>query len=530
MATTKIWQIKDNIKRVIGYAENPEKTEYRDLAQTIRYAVNEDKTVQEEGEEKELLVTTINCDGEPAAAMLELQRAFHKVDGNVAYHAYQSFAPGEVTPELCHEIGVLLAKELWSKDYQVVVATHMDKPTHLHNHFVINSVSFRNGKKFDCDKSVYWKMREVSDRLCRWYGLSVIRNAQSKTPRAIYEAEKKGLATRYTLMKQALDEVLEVATSYDEFELLLHDRGYAFYRNDGHKYATMRRLSEADRKPTRIIHFGEEYDLAMIDRRLIENSRKDIWHSYTDYYTDRAIANGHYDVHSHFDEHYKRLMKMPPLFALICSFVYLLGGPDFIEPERHRPRYQPVTPEMREAARKCEMYSREARIMARENLGTKEDVDRYLDRLEEKIVELELKRQKLYNSIRKCRDEEKVATVREEIHAISKELSPLRREKKDLADLLERSGVIRELVKAEEQARRERIARECQLSPEERAYLGVHTTPEQTLIILQRARQKPENKPTEPPAPVEEPKPEQEQEESVPHISVKKKKKDDLEL
>lgn len=93
-------------------------------------------------------VTGINCDAQRAyEQMTAVKERFGKKSGNVAYHAYQSFKPGEVTPEQCHAIGLELARELWGSDYQVLVATHLDR-NHLHNHFLVNSVSFRTGKKF----------------------------------------------------------------------------------------------------------------------------------------------------------------------------------------------------------------------------------------------------------------------------------------------------------------------------------------------------------------------------------------------
>ena len=107
MATTKIWAIKDSLRRVIDYAANPDKTD-SDIAKALHYAENKDKTALDG--EKTYLTTAINCDGDPLEAMLATQKYFGKKGGNVAYHAYQSFKPGEVTPEQCHKIGVELAK------------------------------------------------------------------------------------------------------------------------------------------------------------------------------------------------------------------------------------------------------------------------------------------------------------------------------------------------------------------------------------------------------------------------------------
>ena len=152
----------------------------------IAYAVNAEKTRRkgkkgEEGivsETEQIMqqyVSGINCT--PATArneMIAVKKRYGKDEGIVAFHGYQSFAPGECTPALAHEIGVRLAQELWGGRFQVLVATHLDKAHHLHNHFVVNSVSYLDGKRYHRTNRNYRDMRATSDRLCREYGLSVI--------------------------------------------------------------------------------------------------------------------------------------------------------------------------------------------------------------------------------------------------------------------------------------------------------------------------------------------------------------------
>ena len=129
-----------------------------------------------------MYVTGVNCTAETAfAEMKAVQERFDKTVGNVAYHAYQSFKTGEVTPQLAHKLGVELAKRMWGDQYQVLVATHFNTGTY-HNHLVINSVNMWNGKKFNCNEGAYWKLRSISDELCKENGLSVIKNPKGKTP------------------------------------------------------------------------------------------------------------------------------------------------------------------------------------------------------------------------------------------------------------------------------------------------------------------------------------------------------------
>ena len=138
MAVTKIWPIKNSLRRVVDYARNPAKTEYTDLRTVLHYAANAEKT--EQGEEKTLYVTGVNCTaGGAFREMQAVQSRFGKTDGNVAYHAYQSFKPGEVSPELCHQLGVELARRMWGDGHQVLVATHFNTGTY-HNHLVIEHV------------------------------------------------------------------------------------------------------------------------------------------------------------------------------------------------------------------------------------------------------------------------------------------------------------------------------------------------------------------------------------------------------
>ena len=179
MAVTKIWAIKDSLQRVLDYAANPDKTEYDALAQTLHYAENDAKTKLNESAQ---LVTGIHCRADHAwKDMRAVQERFGKTDGVVALHAYQSFREGEVTPEQCHKIGVALARKVWGKRFQVLVATHMNTDN-LHNHFVINSVSYVDGKKYEQRRSQYAEFRAASDKLCREYGCAKPSTKPVRTP------------------------------------------------------------------------------------------------------------------------------------------------------------------------------------------------------------------------------------------------------------------------------------------------------------------------------------------------------------
>lgn len=270
MAVTKIWAIHDSVSRVVDYCTNPSKTKLSDLEQVLLYAADKEKTLDEG--EQQYAVTGIGCRAESAAReMAAVQRRFGKAGGNVAYHAYQSFKTGEVTAEECHRIGVETARRLWGNDRQVLVATHFNTGTY-HNHFVVNPVNMWTGKKLEAKYEVYYKLRDMSDRVCKEHGLSVVKNPQRhKTARSVYFAEKDGEPTRYNLMRRALDEALTISSSWTELSAVLRKKGYVFVCDPYRRYATIRSLSA--KKCMRTFRLGAEYDKEALQDRLLENQR-----------------------------------------------------------------------------------------------------------------------------------------------------------------------------------------------------------------------------------------------------------------
>lgn len=228
MAVTSLWRVKGYIGKVVMYAMNPEKTTESVSFQTGAEKVSAENTLggivsyveRDEATNLESLVYGIKCHKDTAVQdMMAVKRKFEKTDGVIAYHGYQSFAEGEVTPDKAHEIGKALAKELWGDRYQVLITTHLDKDSHIHNHFVINTVSYVDGKKYHRTKQDYYNMREVSDRLCKEYGLSVIRNPKSKGKSyAEWRAEFEGRPTVRGTIREAID--IAVSGSGSRFEFL----------------------------------------------------------------------------------------------------------------------------------------------------------------------------------------------------------------------------------------------------------------------------------------------------------------------
>ena len=225
MATTSLWHIEDRLKDLIDYVENPEKTaaktpELQDLYNVFSYVQRPEAT--QEGE----YVTAINCLKETALRQMILtKKRYGKTDGYIAWHGYQSFKPEEVTPQLAHEIGVKLAKEMWGDRFEIIVTTHLDKE-HLHCHFCFNSVSFRDGGKYNYSKAEQQRLREASDRLCREYGLSVIEKPHKAPSRPVWLDEKSGKPTRYNVYRADVQEAIDFSRTPYYMEDYLRRKGY----------------------------------------------------------------------------------------------------------------------------------------------------------------------------------------------------------------------------------------------------------------------------------------------------------------
>ena len=192
------------------------------LDKLIRYVVNPKKT------DEQVFVSSVGCVPETAArTWMDTKRRFGRVDGVQAYHLIQSFKPGEVTPELAHEIGNRFA-EKHLDGYEVIVGTHVDK-AHVHNHIIFNSVSDKDGHKYHSSPDSYYReIRALSDSLCREYGLSVIGEPNRRALTYVeWRMKKLGIRTQKELVDRDVAEFLSLAMDVGGFYALMEDRGYA---------------------------------------------------------------------------------------------------------------------------------------------------------------------------------------------------------------------------------------------------------------------------------------------------------------
>lgn len=426
MATTKIWEIRDSLSRVVSYAENPQKTALSDLESVLDYAQNDEKTA----DEQVYLVTGVVCSAENAAGdMLAIKERFGKTGGIVAMHGYQSFHPGEVTPKQCHELGVRLAKELWGGRYQVLVATHMNTDC-CHNHFVINTVSYIDGAKFPAKRTEYYRMREASDRLCREYGLSVIDNPSgARTPRKIYQDERDGKPTLYNNIRDDIDSAILATGVPQRFRPLMEKMGYTFAKT---KAGNLTIHAQGMKYPVSLARLGEDYEWPSLYQRIYESPLPRPY---------APISVSRYQMR--FRGSFGKARKITGLRALYYHYLYKMG----ILPEHKQ--HKPFSPEMREALRRLDRYSEQARLLAKYKLDTPEHVTEFIAKQQTELDRLGGTRRRIDNRRRRCDNAEQKAELSAARSEITAVMTPIRKELRTAKGILEEQERIKELIRIE---------------------------------------------------------------------------------
>jgi archaellum component FlaC len=430
MAVTKIKRIRGNPGNPLSYIGNPEKTRNLDfsdsdrqaLADVIAYAADEGKT------EKQYFTTGINCDVENAREQFNItKQSFNKTGGIVCGHCMQSFEGYEVAPEEAHEIGVQLAKELWGDRFQIVVATHLNT-NNVHNHIVFNSVSFVDGKRFHFCTEGTMRIRAASDRICRERNLSVIEHPEGKRiPYSLYKMEKAGMPTRYNVARQALDEAISVSVNMEEFKYELKKRGYLYQFNPRRKYWTV--TPPGWTKAIRTDRLGDQYTREMIQQRVFSN---DIGVRMKRLQKESRSSN-HYDLKRRID----KIKGRSGLEKLYLRYCYELG---YLPKYRQNPmRLHAV---LKEELLKCDLYSEEAKLLARYSISTEEDLEKRMKTLTKQYSAVSTRRDELRQKLRRKMPEEEDAKCREQIRELTAELKEARKELKLCRDIRERSGQV----------------------------------------------------------------------------------------
>ena len=457
MATTSIWHVKGNLSGILAYAANPEKidnlafyepsdissTDTQELQDLFAYATNPSKT------ERKLFVSGINCD--PASAhneMLAVKRGFSKTGGIVAWHGYQSFKPGEVDPDTAHEIGVKLADTVFGSCYQVVVATHLDK-RHLHNHLIVNSVSFVDGKRYHRAKRDYQELRNVSDALCREYGLSLIEKPMSgKTKHySEWQAEQAGKTTWRQVVKADVDECIKRAKTERQFFENLKTLGYEYKlgKDISVKPPGKERFFRLAR------NLGENYTLDAIVGRMHSGAKQ----------------NQVLPVPKSRRPGFVPPKKLPrvargSIIALHRHYLYLLGY--------YQQRGSPGTNArmhylLREDIRKLDDYIADTRLLGRNNIETNKQLEQFQDKARTKITELTSGRKQLKKQIRAVAGSGNSYTTKDNLNyqELNRQIKELRQEVSQCNRIAERSRLLIERIKRIEQDEERKLKTENRL-------------------------------------------------------------------
>lgn len=413
MATTSIWSIKNNLKQSINYIINPKKTINKDYGKdTYNYLELTDNEYNFK-QEKVCYVSCINCsEYNPYDDMKFTKEQYGKTDGILAFHGYQSFKEGEVTANIAHEIGVKFAEEMFG-DYEVVVATHQNT-NHIHNHFILNSVSFKTGKKYNNNRTNLAKLRQISDSICAEYGLSVLDEDISYKNTYKYKILNNDY---YKIMKEDLDNVISYSVTLKQVIERLKKLDYqVYYRNgiltvykDGYDKV---RIEKA---------FGNNYSIDSINKRLY-SSRQIIFKPLT----QRII----FEEYSKTNKHHKGI------YGLYLYYCYLLK----VFPEKHPKQYSPYS--IRQDIKKMNQISEETRFMVKNNIETIDDLKAFSKNIYQEYSSLMSKRENLWKRYHRAKTEEDKSKILAEINSIQPSIKELRKLKIYCNNIEQRSKII----------------------------------------------------------------------------------------
>lgn len=457
MAVTSIWPVKSRIDRVLNYIQNPEKvtesyyTEEEPLHildGVIEYAADDLKT------ENRVYVSGVNCDPDSAAKQfLSTIRLKGANSPRLCYHGYQSFKPGEVNAEMAHAIGVETARRLWGDRFEVVIATHCNTGVY-HNHYVLNGVSFVDGKRYCNYRSDYQQMRAVSDAVCREYGLSVIENPQKRGKNyGQFSAEQNGKPTHSQMIRNDIDRAVAASLTDEEFFRMMREMGYTIvtHGKSGALLKHPKLVPPNAKKNFRFDTLGEDYTLEAILGRVRSNMRRKqpfVVPPVKRYYVKLPR---------------RPKQKLSGLRALYFRYCYELG---IIT--KHPERTKRVSYLLREDVIKLDRYIAEAKLLIAHKIETTQDLSAYMEDLNQKIERLEENRIDLRKKLKQAsrrQDEPQIAELKSEIKKVSSKLKEARKEVGYCEDVAERSEQVHqkllELSHEKEKLRKEMYSNEC---------------------------------------------------------------------
>ena len=369
MAYTSVIPVR-RLDRAVKYVMNKEKTTAVSLQDALDYAANRDKT------EQSCFESSYACTLETAFAdMRQTKERWHKSGGVQGYHLVQSFAVGEVTPELAHQIAKELADRVLGGQYEYVIGTHLNTG-HIHSHIVWNSVSCVDGKKYRSNyKSYVTEIRAVSDELCRKYKLSVIDTENSNhvaKPYAEWLAEKNNQPTWRTAIRQDVDDAIQQSLTWRQFLSAMERKGYEVRM--GRKYPVLR--PPGKERFVRFKTLGKRYTPEAIQTRILHPRS---YHPY--------VENPPTIQRARLRDNGKPRRKLTGLRALYYRYLYELGA---LPRKPRRSSYA-----VRQDAYKLDQRIRQMEFLSKHNIDTLEQLETHRQALQTEIRQLLTKRKQL---------------------------------------------------------------------------------------------------------------------------------------
>lgn len=428
MAYDKIIPIRHRLDHCVNYVLNPDKT---DLSQVLDYIGDAEKNMLPDG--RAILQTAIHCRLESANAEMQATKVrWHKRGGILGYHLIHSYAPGEVTPEQAHRLGVEFANRLLQDRYEAVVSTHLDHD-HIHNHVLFNSVSFVDGKKFrDNFKAYYGDIRGISNEVSRENGLSVIDPDGSGKSYSEWNAHKKGKATVRDLVREDIDAAIQNAFTYQTFLAHLRKRGYEI------KSGTHIALKPPGRSRfIRLDSLRADYSEEEIRKRLsmvrTGKNQPEI---------QQRTARKHYRV-----KQWKSIPRQSKPTGFRRLYVYYLI---FLGANRQLPGRKTVPFAVRKEVIKLHRYQNQFRLMREYRIDDSNQLSMLREALQAEIDALTNQRKSLYRQKRKEHD------VSQSIESINQSLRQLRQKLKLCDQITADIPRIREQVQQSREHREEK--------------------------------------------------------------------------
>ena len=437
MASTGFWPVKSRLKEVIDYAENPNKTTDKkfldeDLWAALRYVENDQKTDQT------MYVSGINCPKQSAyQCMMATKRRYGKLGGNVAYHGYQSFVAEEVTPAEAHRIGVETAKRMWGANYEVVVTTHLNTDN-IHNHFVVNAVSFKTGRKFENHISDHIQLRQISDEVCMEHGKSVIPFTHFYGNKKAYWIRNSGKLTHRDMLRRDVDESLSKCCSFKEFEYYLKTLGYRFERDFRYEHPSV--IADGWQRAVRISSLGKQYTREAMREKLVDNQRKpELYVLVTPKWKRAPLLTFEYQLRQA-----QRKDTVTLLFELFIEILKFCTGSNIGKADN-----RPLSPMMRAEVQKVDKYIEEYKLLCDNKIESPKELLLFQEDLSAKITTLEQERYALRLKIRRAKTPEADAALKVQAKEITKQITPLRKQRDIARRIEEHIPRIKELLDAE---------------------------------------------------------------------------------